>query len=1070
MEMPDSLAKKQAILEYWTLIEFFSPFILENVLDNKQNYQKIYADETFQENQLPWLYAPVIKEDDPASPFAKGYNVYLGLFSIEETSDRARHTFAKEPSLWQSVNWQNCQTAGSITCFARLLVTTHGIPLFGTLALSTLPWAHGRLLNGKAESLTIEHYWKSVNRLLHVLREKLSEFLSVRLVKEPQLQAGYLDVESLKKLAELLFDWAGYIPSGYPIALIEPLRGEHMLAVKDPQIKTERDVSILNSFYIQDLESAAVSLSSQKGKPLDRYLSGSEERILLESEEGAKTILNTVRPSKTPSGRWPDHPSHQQSLMQQFAINAAFDKDVFSVNGPPGTGKTSLLREIIVRNIVERAVALSQLAAPSSAFIRRQAVNFENNDPILVSELDPAILGYEMLVVSSNNAAVQNLSEELPLRAQLDPSFHKASYLETVAAKALKLKEKEAWGLISAPLGNTEKCRQFVESVFITRSEAKSEERIWEWIDAYEGPSFREAKEAFIAVKNRQEHLFDELETLAFLHDEIHGHTVDTYCREALENLERVEEESLRIDMEIARLLQEKREAKEILELLEEREMLWKRERPNILNRFIDRKTDADWVDKSSAFRKEHIAAIEEVHACTLRLKEISLQQMKQNEIEKECTEELLDLALLFHAYQEVYHGLQEAHPTARLPKGPKELEEKESHTQSYYQTNEINTVRSELFIAAMALHEAWLAETARVQGGFRGNLMAISNILQGKTPTTADDTLIVWQSVFLLLPVISSTFASIGRLFRYLEPGSLGWVLIDEAGQASPQSAVGAIWRAQKVLSIGDPFQIEPICMIPREVIDGMAKSKYKDYTLEWAPSQVSVQNLMDRASVFGSERRILDECYWLGSPLRVHRRCHEPMFTIANTIAYEGSMVLATKGGNESKLPPSCWYDVGGFTSFKQYVPEQGEALIEFLMDTLLHMDNPDLYVISPFREVITQIQQLVMNDSALVDLFKQKFPKMPLQSWARQGIGTVHTFQGKQAAVVFLVLGADKTTLGAVEWASRKPNLLNVAITRAESRFYMIGDHALWKTRPYFEVAAKYLKPRGKCNETT
>ncbi len=173
MEKPDSLENKQAILEYWTLVEFFSPYILENTLNNKQQYRKIYANESSSE-PLPWLNAPIIRKDNPATPFAKGYSLYLGLFNIEETADRARHTFAKQPSQWQSVNWRNCAAASSTTCFARLTVTTHGIPLFGTLTLSTLPWAHGRLLDGKEESLTIEQYWKSVNRLLLSLREEFS--------------------------------------------------------------------------------------------------------------------------------------------------------------------------------------------------------------------------------------------------------------------------------------------------------------------------------------------------------------------------------------------------------------------------------------------------------------------------------------------------------------------------------------------------------------------------------------------------------------------------------------------------------------------------------------------------------------------------------------------------------------------------------------------------------------------------------------------------------------------------------------------------------------------------------
>ena len=43
--------------------------------------------------------------------------------------------------------------------------------------------------------------------------------------------------------------------------------------------------------------------------------------------------------------------------MQQIAVNIAKEnpKDILSVNGPPGTGKTTLLKDIIANNIVERA-------------------------------------------------------------------------------------------------------------------------------------------------------------------------------------------------------------------------------------------------------------------------------------------------------------------------------------------------------------------------------------------------------------------------------------------------------------------------------------------------------------------------------------------------------------------------------------------------------------------------------------------------------------------------------------------------------------------------------------------
>lgn len=73
--------------------------------------------------------------------------------------------------------------------------------------------------------------------------------------------------------------------------------------------------------------------------------------------------------------------------------------------------------------------------------------------------------------------------------------------------------------------------------------------------------------------------------------------------------------------------------------------------------------------------------------------------------------------------------------------------------------------------------------------------------------------------------------------------------------------------------------------------------------------------------------------------------------------------------------------------------------------------------------------------------------------LKKWVDAHIGTVHTFQGKQASGVILCLGLDEKSKGAASWASSKPNLLNVALTRAQQRFVAVGDGGIWLQQPYF-----------------
>jgi len=79
-----------------------------------------------------------------------------------------------------------------------------------------------------------------------------------------------------------------------------------------------------------------------------------------------------------------------------------------------------------------------------------------------------------------------------------------------------------------------------------------------------------------------------------------------------------------------------------------------------------------------------------------------------------------------------------------------------------------------------------------------------------------------------------------------------------------------------------------------------------------------------------------------------------------------------------------------------------------------------------------------------------------KSTLIKWCNQNIGTVHTFQGKEERIVWMVLGCDSQSEGSIEWASGKPNILNVALTRAKQHFFVIGDIRLWGRKRYFQDA--------------
>jgi superfamily I DNA and/or RNA helicase len=306
---------------------------------------------------------------------------------------------------------------------------------------------------------------------------------------------------------------------------------------------------------------------------------------------------------------------------------------------------------------------------------------------------------------------------------------------------------------------------------------------------------------------------------------------------------------------------------------------------------------------------------------------------------------------------------------------------------------------------------------------------------------------LAAWQSLFFVVPVVSTTFASYARLFGNLGREALGWLLIDEAGQATPQNAVGALWRTKRAVVVGDPLQLEPITVLPFRAEQAIRLQLGVDE--QWLTSHTSVQRLADRLTLLGTSLPGDDAPTWVGVPLTVHRRCDQPMFEIVNAIAYDGLMIDGTApaagerfAADHPTLPASQWIDVPRSTAQGNWIPDEGVQLDRILqrLETL-DFDMSDVLAIGPFADIARQAKARSERHHGLV-------------------AGTVHTSQGKQASVVVLVLGSAPDRPRARRWAASKPNLLNVAVSRAKHRLYVIGDHQAWSTLPYFKVLAAKL----------
>lgn len=190
-------------------------------------------------------------------------------------------------------------------------------------------------------------------------------------------------------------------------------------------------------------------------------------------------------------------------------------------------------------------------------------------------------------------------------------------------------------------------------------------------------------------------------------------------------------------------------------------------------------------------------------------------------------------------------------------------------------------------------------------------------DVVNGEAPRDADAVLAARQSLFFVVPVVSTTFASYARLFGHLGREALGWLLIDEAGQATPQNAAGALWRTRRAVVVGDPLQLEPITVLPFRAEQAIRLQF--DVDEQWLTSHTSVQRLTDRLTPLGTWLPGDDAPTWVGIPLTVHRHCDQPMFHIVNTVAYDGLTIDGTAPAtgkrftaNYPTLPASKWIDV--------------------------------------------------------------------------------------------------------------------------------------------------------------
>ncbi|MFR3188469.1 MAG: AAA domain-containing protein [Phocaeicola sp.] len=1028
------------LLSYWHTLEHFSPASVPNGC--RKWVEK-----------LPW--EEVQKHSNPSKCFQ--YTFYFGVFPLNEVTEFVQEYFHSQEET------PNLPTAK--VCYASLKVDEQGLYIQDTFGLSTMPWALSQLKEHKLNmELPLDEFRKRERRIAdHLVDGFLKEPLTREGVK--QIQAYLLDELPWREL---------------PSAAIYLRTEERERKQSKSDEEEEVTCDLLNSFYLEDLERIAKSLQTEKlPKAFQDYLTGCLGRAdigkRINLSDHPAVLQSCLTPEYYPDGCWPS--PYCASLMQQFAINRVMDdlsgkkqEGLFSVNGPPGTGKTTLLRDIIAAILVQRAHHMIQFDEPAKAFTKLEETKKSEGYVPFIYEPHASICDGGIVVASSNNGAVENISKELPLKKEVKGYADRLGYFRTVSEGCV---DPEHWGLIAAVMGSKKNQRKLIDAIWNKSPKARKQTLYQSLRDTQQAPTQAQWQETVTSFRNKLQAVRREKQRLMEGMKEAAQWTdlprmVEEADRHVLDELQELEKliqgkqtflsetqagnERQRMALEEAR-----REQEQVLQ-----------SRPHWLSYWISREKRVSYQARLEAVASKIERLTQQVreHDELLQVHEqrLSVQRTKLKQVQGERER--------YAPLMEVCAELKGAYTDASFCH---KINTREAQENSPWYSEELKKLESELFVEAMKVNECFLLMANQtsdrnisgrnLSGRIETTLDRFFKFLKSGEDLNEQQIRAMWNTFWLVIPVVSSTFASIQRMFGNLGPGSIPWLFIDEAGQAVPQAAAGALWRCKRAVVVGDPFQIEPVVTTP----DAIIKELGNHFDLKWEQmdSTLSVQRMADRVNRYGWTMN--DD--WVGSPLRVHRRCTDPMFSIANEIAYAGMMYNSTPSASTKLLMETAFVDVRGNVEAgcRHYVTAQGEVIRKMILDEIDRQQAlPDLFVISPFSEIPSKLRsELEKPLKAAVANLPQQMNDKKVNDWLDTHIGTVHTFQGKQAEGVILCLGLDSTKERAAQWAASKPNLLNVALTRAKLRFVAVGDGQIWLGKPYFRELESLKQVQAGCD---
>ena len=290
------------------------------------------------------------------------------------------------------------------------------------------------------------------------------------------------------------------------------------------------------------------------------------------------------------------------------------------------------------------------------------------------------------------------------------------------------------------------------------------------------------------------------------------------------------------------------------------------------------------------------------------------------------------------------------------------------------------------------------------------------------------------------------TTYAVSGSL--PMKSGLFDVAIIDEASQCDIASCFPILFRAKKAVIVGDDKQLPHLSFLEKAKEQSFL-SQYNipdKYQLMW---RFRTNSMFDLANYYSTSPVLLDE----------HFRSYYPIIQFSNQEFYGNRIRIMTKdSGTDDVLELHRVLDGKVDSDATRNMPEC-EAVIkrvhELIADDEGNDDNPvSIGIVSPFRGQVDLIQKALCRVLTETTIRKHQIE-----------VGTAHTFQGDERDVIIFSLAIADNSFAQSLTFLQKPNLFNVAITRARKKLitYISKDPMTLPSgllKDYIEYTQRYI----------